>query len=182
VTAASLLRNARLAAGMTQEQLARAGGVTQSVISAYESGRREPALSTLARLIEATGGRLETTVGFDGAAKSRTLRDILEACDAIEHHLGRGPAENPLGDGLVFDAVRVRLMEIGEAVKDLDQGLLAAEPGLPWRQIAGMRDWLMHRYFDTSHSVVAATVRNDVPELRAVAGRLLAISDAPRPD
>ena len=54
----SLLRSARRAAGLTQAELARRAGVTQSVISAYESGRREPALSTLMRLVEATGSRL----------------------------------------------------------------------------------------------------------------------------
>lgn len=58
IDSAGLLRRARLTAGLTQTELARRAGVTQSVISAYESGRREPALSTLARLVEAAGARL----------------------------------------------------------------------------------------------------------------------------
>jgi predicted nucleotidyltransferase/DNA-binding XRE family transcriptional regulator len=56
--AGSVLRTARKAAGLTQAELARRAGVTQSVVSAYESGRREPAVSTLSRLIEATGATL----------------------------------------------------------------------------------------------------------------------------
>ena len=48
------------------------------------------------------------------------LLDVLAAAAAIEEHLGRGP----LSDGLVFDAVRVRLIEIGEAVKDVPRPLL----------------------------------------------------------
>jgi predicted nucleotidyltransferase/DNA-binding XRE family transcriptional regulator len=56
--AGRLLREARLAAGLTQTELARRAEVTQSVVSAYEAGRREPALSTLSRLIEATGASL----------------------------------------------------------------------------------------------------------------------------
>lgn len=44
------------------------------------------------------------------------LRDIIEAVDAIQNHLTRGD----LHDGLVYDAVRVRLIEIGEAVKAID--------------------------------------------------------------
>jgi uncharacterized protein with HEPN domain len=62
-----------------------------------------------------------------------------------------------LADGLVFDAVRVRLIEIGEAVKDIDPDLLASEPSVPWQDGAGMRDHLAHRYFDTDHAIVAAT-------------------------
>ncbi|HEX8079183.1 MAG TPA: helix-turn-helix domain-containing protein [Jatrophihabitans sp.] len=54
-----LLRSARLAAGLTQAQLAERAGVAQSVISVYESGRRQPALSTLTALIEAADQKLD---------------------------------------------------------------------------------------------------------------------------
>jgi len=53
--AAELLRAARLGARLSQNELARRADVAQSVISAYESGRREPGLPTLVRLVEATG-------------------------------------------------------------------------------------------------------------------------------
>ncbi len=105
---------------------------------------------------------------------AQRCRDVLDACDAIEQHLARGPVDDPLADGLVYDAVRVRLIEIGEAVKALDDSLTATEPELPWREIAGMRDRLAHRYFDTDHAVVAATVRHDLPVLRAATERLVA--------
>jgi len=78
-----------------------------------------------------------------------------------------------LYDGLVFDAVRVRLIEIGEAVKALSADLLASEPSLPWAQIAGMRDRLAHRYFDTPHVILAATVSEDLRELDTAVRRLL---------
>lgn len=61
-SAASLLREARTRAGLTQVQLAGRAGVAQSVISAYESGRRQPALPTLADLIEAAGYELVVDV------------------------------------------------------------------------------------------------------------------------
>ena len=96
------------------------------------------------------------------------LEDTLAAIDAIRAHLTRGE----LSDSLVFDAVRVRLIEIGEAVKALPADLLANEPDLPWAQIAGMRDRLAHRYFDTSHAIVAGTVTNDLPELLAAGERM----------
>lgn len=97
------------------------------------------------------------------------LEDILAAIYAIATHLQRGD----LHDGLIFDAVRVRLIEIGEAVKGLPDDVLGTEPTLPWPQIAGMRDRLAHRYFDTSHAILAATVEDDLPELEAATRRLL---------
>ncbi|HEX8803460.1 MAG TPA: HepT-like ribonuclease domain-containing protein [Acidimicrobiales bacterium] len=98
------------------------------------------------------------------------LDDVLAAAAAIRSHVGRGT----LADGLVFDAVRVRLIEIGEAVKDIDLGLLAEEPHVPWQDVAGMRDHLAHRYFDTDHAIVAATLEQDLPPLVAAAQRLRA--------
>ena len=71
------------------------------------------------------------------------LADIQAAIDAIRSHLQRGD----LSDGLVFDAVRIRLLEIGEAVKALPAEVLSSQPGIPWSQIARMRDHLAHRYF-----------------------------------
>jgi len=93
------------------------------------------------------------------------LADIQAAIDAIRSHLQRGT----LADGLVFDAVRIRLLEIGEAVKALPAELLDTQPGIPWNQITRMRDHLAHRYFDTAHAILQATVDDDLPELeRAV--------------
>ena len=63
------------------------------------------------------------------------LADIQAAIDAIRSHLYRGD----LSDRLIFDAVRIRLLEIGEAVKAPDD-LLATQPSIPWRQIARMCD------------------------------------------
>jgi uncharacterized protein with HEPN domain len=101
---------------------------------------------------------------------AQRLDDIRAACAAIRDHLTHGD----LGQGLIFDAVRVRLIEIGEAVKALDPGLLATEPGIPWREIAAMRDRLAHRYFDTSHAILASTIQHDLPQLEAAVERLTA--------
>lgn len=104
------------------------------------------------------------------------LLDILAAIDAIHDHVSRGA----LTDGLVFDAVRIRLLEIGEAVKALPEELLSTEDAIPWGQIARMRDHLVHRCFDTTHSVVQATVDNDLAPLVAAAQRLLELERAQR--
>ncbi len=98
------------------------------------------------------------------------LADIVDAITAIKSHLTRGD----LSDGLIFDAVRVRLIEIGEAVKLLDPKLVVSEPDVRWSDAAGMRDWLAHHYFDTSHAVVEATITQDLPPLAAAILRLQA--------
>ena len=103
----------------------------------------------------------------------RRLADIVAAAAAITKHMKRGT----LADGLVFDAVRVRLIEIGEAVKAIDPTFLASEPEVPWIDIAGMRDHLAHRYFDTDHAIVAATIEQDLPPLLAAVHRLLDAGD-----
>jgi uncharacterized protein with HEPN domain len=89
------------------------------------------------------------------------LSDIQAAIDAIRSHVQRGT----LTDGLVFDAVRIRLLEIGEAGKALPAELLDTQPAIPWSQIARMRAHLAHRYFDTAHAILQATVDDDLPEL-----------------
>ena len=60
--AGALLRQARKRAGLSQVDLASRAGVTQSVVSAYESGQRQPSLPALARLIDAAG--FELTLGL----------------------------------------------------------------------------------------------------------------------
>jgi uncharacterized protein with HEPN domain len=101
------------------------------------------------------------------------LEDILAAVGAINAHVGRGG----LDDGLVFDAVRVRLIEIGEAVRAIDPSLLDREADVPWRDIAAMRNHLAHRYFDTAHAIVRATIQGDLPPLVAAVRRLLGTTD-----
>jgi uncharacterized protein with HEPN domain len=96
------------------------------------------------------------------------LQDILDAINAIRQHLERGD----LSDGLIFDAVRMRLVEIGEAVKDIDEAMLATEPEIPWQSISRMRDRLTHHYFDTSYAVIQATVHDELPFLEIAVGRI----------
>lgn len=54
-SASTMLRDARVQAGLSQTELARRAGVAQSVISTYESAKREPGLRMLTKLVNATG-------------------------------------------------------------------------------------------------------------------------------
>ena len=91
--AGALLRRARAGARLSQAELAARAGVTQSVISAYESGHRQPALATLAALVEAAGyelvtdvrrhpGRLARLSGPVGRRVRRRRRDLVAAAAA----------------------------------------------------------------------------------------------------
>jgi len=91
------------------------------------------------------------------------LADILTAIDAIRDYL----AEGNLDQGVVYDACRARLIEIGEAVKNIDPSLLASAPTIRWRAIARMRDQLAHHYFDTDHAIVEYVVHEELAPLRA---------------
>lgn len=74
VDAAAMLRAARREAGLTQAQLAIRAGVPQSVISAYENGRRQPSLTTLRRLVDASGGTLSVTTQHRATPRAEQVR------------------------------------------------------------------------------------------------------------
>ena len=97
------------------------------------------------------------------------LADIAEAAEAIGRYLSRGT----LDVEETYYACRARLMEIGEAVAHLSPALTSANPDIPWRQIAGMRNVLIHDYDNVSFAEVAGTIESDVPALHATVLRLI---------
>lgn len=100
------------------------------------------------------------------------LDDITAAIEAIQSHVERGP----LSDSLVSDAVRIRLVEIGEAVKALSENLTSTEADIPWRQITRMRDHLAHRYFMTELEIIQSTIEEDLGPLQDAVDRMRARS------
>ncbi len=71
-----------------------------------------------------------------------------------------------------MDAVAMRLLEIGEAVKSLSTEITRTEPEIKWRDIAGMRDFLAHHYFVTSPEVVQAVIDKDLQPLADAVERM----------
>jgi uncharacterized protein with HEPN domain len=65
------------------------------------------------------------------------------------------------------------LQIIGEASKKLSPETRAASPELPWHDIVGMRDRIVHDYFGVSLAIVWDVVENHLPALRAGVQRLL---------
>ncbi len=74
---------------------------------------------------------------------------------------------------LIQDGVIRNLEVIGEATKNLSSELREANPDIPWRQIAGMRDVLIHDYLKVNLTRVWRTVVTDLPPLRDAITRLL---------
>lgn len=71
-----------------------------------------------------------------------------------------------------MDAVAMRLLEIGEAVKGLSPELTATEPDIPWNDIAGMRDFLAHHYFATNPEIVQVTLDKRLAPLAGAVERI----------
>ena len=93
------------------------------------------------------------------------LAHILEAIADIGSFVVAG-REGFMADRKTQSAVVRQLEIIGEAVKDLSAALTARESGVPWRQIAGARDRLIHGYFKVDLDAVWVMVEQDLPTLR----------------
>lgn len=93
------------------------------------------------------------------------LAHIIEALADIDSFVAAG-REGFMADRKTQSAVVRQLEIIGEAVKNLSPALTAREGGVPWRQIAGARDRLIHGYFKVDLDAVWAMVEQDLPTLR----------------
>lgn len=124
--ASSLLREARRRAHLSQVELARRAGVTQSVVSAYESGSRQPSLSTLARLITATGLDLDVRVRRPPSPLTRLTGPLGRRLRERRKQVRRIAAKHGLSNLRVFGSVAR-----GEETTDSDIDLLVdVAPGV----------------------------------------------------
>lgn len=100
------------------------------------------------------------------------LAHAIEAIDAILSYTADGE-QAFFADAKTQDAVIRNIEILGQAVKGISEDTRARQPYVQWRQIAGMRDKLIHEYFGVDLNLVWDVVANDLPELRPRLQRLL---------
>jgi uncharacterized protein with HEPN domain len=93
------------------------------------------------------------------------LRDIEESCRRIVEYARGLTRDEVLGDNMRFDGILHNFYVIGEAVKRLPDDLRQANPDIPWREIAGMRDFIAHAYFALDIEILWRGIQQDVPRL-----------------
>lgn len=93
------------------------------------------------------------------------LEDVLEASEKIRVYTKDMGLEEFARDEKTKDAVLRNLEVIGEAVKNIPDGLKQTHTEVNWRAIAGMRNKLIHEYFGVSPQIVWETVKGDIPAL-----------------
>jgi len=96
----------------------------------------------------------------------------LDAIAAIERYAGRN-REQFLRDELVQVWYLRHLQIIGEAVRGLPEDVRALASGVPWQKIVGMRNVLVHGYFEIDADVVWEAATRDVPALKPGLEQLL---------
>jgi len=93
------------------------------------------------------------------------LNDLVEAAErAIEFTEAMTYKGFSKDEKTVYAVVRA-IEVMGEAVKNIPGEVRDAYPAIPWREMAGMRDKLIHEYFGVDRSIVWQTVREDIPQL-----------------
>lgn len=94
------------------------------------------------------------------------LRHVLDAVSRIEEYTSQLDYDDFMKNHLRQDGVIRQIEVIGEAVRKLSTELKETYPVMPWKDIAGMRDKLIHGYFGVDLDAVWHTVRKDIPRLK----------------
>jgi uncharacterized protein with HEPN domain len=101
------------------------------------------------------------------------LRDILAAIESIRAFVQGMDLALFRADDKTVSAVIRKFEVIGEAVKHLPETLRQEYPNIPWKEMAGMRDRLIHFYFGVDEQLVWRTIQERLPELQDAIQRIL---------
>jgi len=106
------------------------------------------------------------------------LKDIVTACEDIQDFIKGMQFSEFLHDKKTTSAVVRQFEIIGEAAKHFPEKRRETYPDIPWKDIAGMRDRLIHAYFGIDYQLVWDTIETKVPALKASIEQILREMDA----
>lgn len=101
------------------------------------------------------------------------LKHILESIERVKQYLVDADREKFLNTPELQDASERRLQIIGEAIVQLPDEFKENHPEIEWAKIAGLRNRIVHEYFDIDHLLVWNILKNSLPEFKESIERLL---------
>ncbi len=101
------------------------------------------------------------------------VRDMLEAIRKIELYIAGLDRSSFLGDEKTTDAVVRNLEVLGEAARQLPGDFTSRHSYIPWNEIAGLRNRIVHDYFGLDLEIIWQVIDNDLPSLKAELEKLV---------